>query len=846
MRWIAFLFTFSLTVFIIIAFDTKEFFRRGSPAIGPLLSPFHGFWQNSDPNDPVGQSSQTLKGLSKEVSILYDDRLVPHIFAQNEKDLYFAQGYVSAQLRLWQMDIQTRAAGGFLAEVLGPNLVPYDRFNRRIGMLYAAKAALSQMEEDSTTNAVLQAYTAGVNAYIDQLSPTDYPLEYKLLDFKPSPWTPLKTALLLKYMAWDLTGTTHDFLMSNAVKQYGSAVMADLFPNLAKPAEPIIPDSTRWDFNPEPTPNKPAFLWLPDSLERLYNSYSAPAKPTKPTTPSPTPTVSNWPNRQARTNAMGEIDDYVKGSNNWVISGEKTASGYPILANDPHLGLTMPSIWLEMQLSAPGINVYGVTIPGAPTLIIGYNEHMSWGMTNTGADVLDWYRIHFNGPLKSQYQFGAEWRPTRTEIETIPIRGQAPLLDTVIYTHHGPVVYHRPDSTNRQDVPMDHAMRWAAHDPSNELKTFYLLNRARTYTHFQSALSHYNCPAQNFVYAGADRVIGIKSNGKLPLRWPSQGKFVMDGAEPLNDWRAFIARDQLPAVKQPKRGFVSSANQIPTDSTYPYYLNWDYAPFMRGRRINERLAALENANVDSLRKLQIDNVSLLAQSALPLLLKKLKRESLTAQQWNTLQLLVSWDGAFDANSQAATLFDFWWNTLHQLTWNDDFPPAKMLQPKADRTLVLLWADSTSRWFDDRRTAQRETRADIILKSYQMAHDTLMKRHKSIPQWGKRKKAFIPHIAGDQLKSLGIYDLPVGGHSHAINAMHGSHGPSWRMIVSLGPYVKGYGIYPGGQSGNPASAYYDDGIATWAKGELQELHFFRKASVDSRHVIGRTTLKPNNP
>jgi penicillin amidase len=557
------------------------------PPLGKFLNPATGFWQNAESKHIAVNQTLKLPGLRDKVTISYDEHMIPHIFAQNDHDLYYAQGYITAHDRLWQMDIQTRSASGRLAEVIGPGALAHDRYERRMGMVYGAENTISQMMKDPEMNQVISAYTEGINTYIHQLTIRDYPIEFKLLDYKPEEWKPINCAFLLKLMSETLAGGSDQFAMTNNLKHFGAATVNDLFPDQHFNNEPIIPAGTKWNFKPLPVP-----------------------KPSKGFDAQMTAGI------QPRQKVDGI------GSNNWVVNGSKTASGYPILANDPHLTLSFPSIWYQLQLTSPSVNVNGVSLPGAPCIIIGYNQKVSWGVTNVGADVLDWYQIKFKDASKNEYWYNSRWNKVTRRIETIEIRGQQTEYDTVIYTHHGPVVYEtaaKKDTSAHytRNVPVGDALRWIAHDTSDDIKTFYLLNRSKNYTDYRAALTYFTAPAQNFIFASADNDIAITPNGKFPLKYKDQGKFILDGSDPANDWQGWIPASQNPTVKNPPRGFVSSANQSATDDTYPYYINWQFGSYYRGKRINDRLTAMHGATVDSMRLMQMDDYSILAQDVLP-------------------------------------------------------------------------------------------------------------------------------------------------------------------------------------------------------------------------------------
>ncbi len=781
------------------------------PPLLKFLNPFTGFWQNAEPLSINKYDKLELKGTEKTVNVIFDDRMIPHIFAQNDHDVYFAQGYVTARHRLWQMDFQTRYAAGRLSEVVGEKAIEVDRYQRRMGMVYGAEKSLKGMMADPKSRAMLLAYTDGINAYIHSLSKASYPLEYKLLDFKPEDWSPLKCALLLKQMSAVLAMGSDEFYMTNIMKKFGPAITADLFPDYPFKEDPIIPVGTKWDFNPLPIPK------APDAFTEMITS----------------------------TVKTKQAEDGI-GSNNWAISGSKTASGYPILANDPHLNLTLPSIWYQIQLHAPGLNAYGVSLPGAPGITIGFNEHIAWGVTNVAADVLDFYQIKFKDITHKQYEYNHQWKNTSVRLEKINIRGANAEVDTVFYTHQGPVVYfQKPKKLKMADnVPMGNALRWIAHEESNELMTFYYLNRGKNYKDYRKALTFYTAPAQNFVFASADNDIAITANGKFPLKWKDQGKFILDGSDPKNDWHGWIPAAQNPTVKNPARGFVSSANQSSTDQSYPYYINWSFGSYERGKRINDRLKVIEKATADSIRLMQSDSYSIFAQDILAALLSKIDPATLNATQKEAFNITSKWNKFYDAKEIGASVFELWTKRLFYDIWDDDFTIASipMRYPSRDRTVQLILKDPSSKWFDNINTKAIETLADQVNESFKYACDSLGRRYGPIGErwaWANVKSTNVPHLA--KIPGFGSKTLMIGGGKSTINALSETNGPSWRMVVELGKIPKGHGVYPGGQSGNPGSPFYDNMIDTWASGKLYDLYLMKSSDDLSITSLNHLTI-----
>lgn len=783
------------------------------PALGPFLSPFEGFWQNGEAAAKNPFRQLTLTGLKAQVNIELDDNMVPHIFAQNNHDLYLAQGYMTAYHRLWQMEFYARAAGGRLSEVLGARTVEYDRYNRRMGMVYGAERSLAAMMADPVLKEILEAYAEGVNAFIDQNHARDLPVEYKLLGYKPERWSPLHTMLMFKNMTAMLAGGSDDWAMTQIKQKYGQEVVNDLFPNYPTRESPIIPAGTKWDF----TPLKPITL----------ASAVAP-----------------------KVAGRFELDEKPEGigSNNWAVGGSKSSSGYPILANDPHLQLTLPSIWYQIQLHGPDVNACGVSLPGVPGVTIGFNQDVAWGVTNVDADVMDFYQIKFKDPSMAEYQHGGQWKKTTSRIETIKIKGKADLIDTVFYTHHGPVVYNEGQKPFKKQVPNGYAMRWIGHDAYKDLYTFHLLNRAKNHADYRKALSFYGAPAQNFIYADRHRDIAISANGKYPLKAKEQGKFVMDGTDPANDWNGWIPAEHNPHVKNPPRGFVSSANQSSTDPTYPYYINWRFAPAERGIRINQRLANMQGATLDSLRILQNDNYNVAAEYILPTLLRSVNIKDLRGDQLLAYNAVETWNYDNGINAVGASIFENWLDLLGAAVWEDEFArdgdKNSLRYPTRDRLYTMMLKQPTAKWFDNVATKDKiETMSDDVTLSFKNTIDSLTKWQGPFDAktwaWNKTKSTDIKHLA--QLPAFSRMDIVNGGGRGCINATTQQNGPSWRMVVALGENVKAYGLYPGGQSGNPSSKYYDNMINKWAKGELNELIYMKTKDDKSAKIIGSWKL-----
>ncbi len=814
MRIIPFIATAAITSGLVVLLNTTLLL----PApLGKLLSPQHGIWQNAESANEKFNAELKFPRLNGKVDVYFDERLVPHIFAEQENDAYFVQGYLHAKFRLWQMEFQTHAAGGRLSEILGnkdERILNFDRNMRRLGMVYAAEIAEQEAAKDPQMKAAGDAYTAGVNAYIETLTESQLPIEYKLIGYKPEKWTNLKTALFLKYMCLDLAGHDDDFEMTNAKSFFTAADFAALFPAIQDSLDPIIPRGT-------PFEKQKVFPIAPVTADSVYlnNKDIVYAEELKP--------------------------DRDNGSNNWAVSGTKTQSGAPILCNDPHLGLNLPSLWYEMQISTPSFNAYGATFPGAPCVIIGFNDSCAFGFTNGGRDVRDYYEIKFKDDKRETYLFNGEWKKTSWRIDTIKIKGKKDFIDSVAYVQLGndlcPVMYDKAYTGGRNTNNKNYAVRWKAHDASNELKIFNMLNHAKNYADYQAAVTNLHTPGQNCAFACKNGDIAIRTQGDWPAKWKGQGDYVMPGSDTGYLWQGMIPQDEVPYQYNPERGFISSANQKPVDETYPYYMGRNY-PEYRGITINKRLTAMSKITVDDMKALQTDNYNVLAEMIMPLIIKNLKTDGFRTEEKKYLNVLLNWDLKNDPGSKGATIFELLWKNIQDTIYSDEFANApKVIQHPFESTLAEgLLKDSAYKFADNINTPLVETVADAITAAFKktavIAGDAEIKGKL---EWDKFKGTTIVNLA--RLAPFSRPNLPIGGGVHNINAAKDVHGPSWRMIVHLTKETEAYGIYPGGQNGNPGSKYYDTFVDEWAAGKYYKLWVMKKGEEKDTRVKGKMSF-----
>lgn len=792
-----------ISLFIIVNALSRQMFMV--PPLGKLLDPFIGAVQNGH-NDRLNSRflNITKQQLHDEVSIFFDDRKVPHIYARNQQDLYFAQGYITAYYRLWQMDFLSRVSGGRLSEIITDDKVlESDRKKRRTGILGAAEASLKYIERDTLTNRILTAYTSGVNAFIEELGDKDIPLEFKLMDYKPEPWSKLKSVLIMKYVAEMLTGHDEDLFLSKMMLSLGEERFSMLFP----------------DYHPQVSP--------------IVTGYKSSSKAEKITRPD----YLNYSFLSSKRELTEDAYNPALGSNSWVVSGNKTKSGNPILANDPHLNLSFPSIWLEMQLSSAETNVYGVSIPGTPSVIVGFNENIAWGITNGADDVKDWYKLKISNDRK-KYLLDGQWKDLKVKVEEIGRKNQASFYDTVYTSVHGPIP-NDPNFNKSEPELTDYALKWGLHTPSNEFKAIIKLNQAKDYKQFLAALKDFKNPVQNFTFAGKDKTIAVIHQGNMAIKKSFQGKFLMDGTKSYAE--RFIPQDSLPQQLNPVAGYIVSANQHPTAAGFPYYVNGYYSD-NRSNRINALLAKANDFDVVKMQQMQLDNINFFAHEAAPLLIHYMRNTKLSQEDKKRLDLFKSWDGSYTRASENAVFYELWWKYVKDLTWDElkEYTNAPTL-PNDYILLDMISAHPDNVYFDKIETSKKENAENIITEAYTSAmKDFRQLQEFNVTRWGDHHNVLIKHLAS--ISAFSIKDLSSDGHPQAINAIGSNWGPSWRMIVELGEKPVAYGILPGGESGNIGSPFYKTSVDDWHKGKYYRIQFYSAIEEAKKNTTTTWLLK----
>ncbi len=772
------------------------------PPIGPLLDPVHGAWGTARSAELPEKSHGTIPGLTGTVDVRYDDRGVPHIFAISDGDATRALGYVVARDRLFQLEMQARAGAGRLTEIVGPLALPLDREMRQLGLPDAARRKLATLPPGEL--AMLQAFADGANAWIDSHR-SEIPLEYLLLGRKPERWSPINSLQLLGRMGYTLAHSDLESLHSEAVTLVGQSAADALYPVQSPIQEPLQPNGQR----------SPRFADL-----RL---------------PSP---------ERATARSSSRVDESdpgfdALGSDNWAVAPVRTAAGHALLAGDQHLDLTLPAIWYEVQMSVAGsLDAYGVTIPGAASIVLGFNRDIAWTATNTEADVLDHYaEVVDDQENPTRYQVDGAWRPLRVEIERyLGPRGRLIATDTQRFTHRGPL--------NRRAHGWE-STRWTVLEAGDESLSLNGGMRAKNVAGYFDSMAGFRAPAQNFLVADREGAIAIRSTGRIPLRPGGRGDVMQQGDQSANDWTGDWKLTELPQSIRPAQGYLASANQQPIDPLVdPRYLaaNW-LAPW-RAIRINQLLRSDSLVTPDAMRRFQTDPGSPMADWFVPAFLAAGRKHSNNPSIRRATELLAQWDRRYTLDNTRAVLFEAAMRQLPKLLWDE---LGGNIAPPSSSVTAMLLRDSASVWWDDRRTEQVEDRDRLLARALDDGLQEVLKSRGEPDaggwRWDRIRYANIYHLL--QIPSLSALRVPVQGGQSTLNPSsgRGTFGPSWRMVVELGTEVKAWGTYPGGQSGNPASSRYLTGLAKWRDGELDSLRFPRRATELGVHQVSVLTLSP---
>ena len=755
-------------------------------------------------------SGQVLvSGLKAEVEIMRDSYGVPHIYAHNEPDLYFAQGYAMAQDRFWQMEFQRRLGQGRLAEIFGEELLETDRFFRLLGA-----AGVNQQIPDEPAF-ITDAFAKGVNAYLETHSDR-LPIEFKLLRYRPERWAPDDYLAVSKVINWGLSqGWRVDLTAGRVLEKVGETRFKEAFPFWPADSPVIIPQESKMVSKLSAT-----LINTLRRVEKLAN-VSVPAA-----------------------------------SNNWVIAGSKSASGKPILANDPHLMLTNPSVWWEAHMVCPTINVSGFTIAGIPGLPLGHNQHVAWAVTNVMVDDADFFIEKTNPDNPRQYLYKDRWEDMKVVKETIRIKDREPVDIEISLTRHGPVLTGIEEGKEHRVI----SAKWAFSDGLQSAKTFYLLAKATNVNEVVDALKYWELPGQNIVFADTGGNIGYWCCATVPIRLKGDGFLPVPGWNGEYDWQGYVAFENRPHLINPERGYIATANNKVTTKDYPHFISHYWEPTDRITRIQQLLNTSQKLSVDDMKRMQQDIYCVLASKLTPKIVRALAEISSDAHIQKAREMLAKWDFNMEKDSVAACLFEMTFRNMLDNIFKDElgdelfqqYLKTSVFPPRAVEALV---EKGDSLWFDDVNTPQVETMGEIIARSVQQAIEQLKAESgddMSRWAWGSIHTLTFEHPLGrkkplDRLFNIGPF--PVGGNRLTINMKHYPYekpyravlGPSYRMVVDFSDMSVANHVLPTGESGQLGSEHYKDQLDLYLNAKYHSAWLERRDI--EKHAKGSLFLKP---
>jgi penicillin amidase len=792
---------------------------------------------------PLTSGTVTLPGLSAAVEVRRDAWGVPHLIAETAEDLFAAQGYVHAQDRFWEMDFRRHVTAGRLSELFGEGQVATDAFIRTLGWRRIAEAELELLDAD--TIGYLAAYARGVNAYLAERSGSGLSLEYAVLGlqnggYQPEPWTPADSVAWLKAMAWDLRGNM-DVEVERVLlaSRLSDEQVEDLFPPYPYDRHPVIVADS--DAGPaaggDPAREAPPRAALDGLAERLASV-------------------------QRLADGLPELlgTGAGIGSNAFAVDGSRTASGLPLLANDPHLGPSLPGIWHQVGLHCRNVSeacpfdVAGFSFSGLPGVVIGHTDRIAWGFTNLNPDVTDLFLEDVQG---DRYRSGSRWLPLEERTETIRVSGGEPVTIRVRSTHHGPLVSDvsaqmaelgaAAPLPGGSEVPASRAapdvsLAWTALQPGRTADAIFLMNAAGSFDEFRLAARAFEVPAQNMVYADVDGHIGYQAPGKVPIRGAGDGDWPAPGWDPAYDWTGYVPFEELPWVLDPPSGYVVTANNAVVDGDFDVFLTDDWDRGYRAARIVERLESAGTLDAAGMLSIAYDQHGPLADLLLPALDALRTDASAPAQVRDALAVLDGWDGTQPPGSTAAAVVNAVWRHLLARTFHDELgflAEAEMLPNGADRWLEVvrdLLADADAAWWDDVTTpAQREGRDAVLAAAVDDALAELRTELGDDPaswRWGRlhllelRNATFGESGIGpiEWLFNRGPWE--IGGGEDVVDATGWTAPagyavdwvPSMRMVVDLADLDASRYVNLTGVSGHAFHDHYDDQTDLWARGE----------------------------
>lgn len=804
------------------------------PPLGSVLNPGTGVWTSASAARPLQSETLHFAGLQQLVTVIFEADGTPHIQAANDNDLFWTIGYLHAHFRLTQMDLMRRQGEGLLSQILGPEALSSDEFQVMLGLDRAAQRDWQAIQANAPIRSAMLAYTAGVNAWINQAEQSNsLPFMFKLLNYRPQAWTPVDTLVIQGVMTQEMDFSTSPLDYAMMVKSLGYDRTMQWFP--------VLPTDAQHPYDTGPYTKAASLTPLPSQLTL----------------------------NQSAIQSIAGIDQQIRAlpnalrdgsaSNNWAVNGPLTASGKALMAGDPHLHLTLPSIWYQLDASSPDYTFSGVSIPGVPLILIGHNQHISWSLTDVQNASTFYYVEKTDRAHPRQYYWNGSWQQMQHMVYNIPVKGRATVRQDVYLTVHGPIFPADQEGITNETIAVD----WMGALPSTDSEALMNVLQASNFSQFHEALSMWTAPTLNFVYADDQGNIGMISPGYYPIvksgaPWlplPGTGEADIAGSIPYN---------AVPQVYDPPSHMVITANQRPVGNNYPYYIGTTWNDFDNGYRANEIAAEMSGKSqltVQDMESIQNSTHDYLAGLIVPKLLKTLQGNALSGNAQEAETLLSSWNGNMDVNSPAASIwwtfwtryltdtFEPWWQAKHvPVTKNPDLAVGTG-QTSLDEDLeTWTLSDPTNAAFSLPNGTQREASA-VMLQAFQESVTELGKALGNNPdqwQWGKLHTREIASLLGADALSYG--PRASGGDEWTPNAAGGGqisatnpalspaeHGPSWRIIMDWGS-GQAEGTYPGGQDENPASPWYENQISHWWNGQYYPMIDAATARTQSGSVI----------
>ena len=778
-------------------------------ALTALLSTAALLWLRT--SLPVYSGVQTLKGLHGDVDVVFDRHAIPHIRATAPQDAYRALGFVHAQDRLFQMDFMRRLGAGRLSEVVGRPTYRLDRAMRTLGLYRLAQETYNRLPED--TQSALDAYAEGVNAFLATRSGT-LPPEFVMLRYAPEEWKPADSLVWGRLMAMQLTGNWRTEALRAALsKRLSPEQISDLWPKSTIDVPPTL-----------------ATARIPDFANIMHNLLDG---------------LPAWLRQ-------------ISASNSWVVSGNRTATGKPLMANDPHLGFRAPGLWYLARVEAPGLNVTGATAPGVPFHILGHNGHIAWSFTTTDSDTQDLYLERRTRGNQDTYDTPAGPRKYAIRMEEIVVRDQPRETVKIRASRHGPIISDvyprlRQSTAERYDVALA-----AAGLRADDLTPLALmrLNRAKNWDEFTGALQSFHAPQQNISYADGDGNIGMYAPGRVPVRNTGEGKVPSPGWTGTHGWRGFVPYDALPRAFNPVSGAAINANHRLVPRSYPWFLTDDWSAPYRAKRLHELLDVDERHSATSFARIQNDVLSLAATQLTPLFLRHLRPQTGIAGE--IADMIAVWDGTMSRERSEPLIFSTWLAEINKAMYADELGP--LFEGYYGQRPLAIEHMLTRRqtWCDDVGTRAAETCDDIVTRSFETAISALSEKYGNDHErwlWGKAHQATFAHpIFGriPVLRHLSDIRIDSGGGAYTVNRAQprltdpqnpfaSIHGPGYRAIYDLSDLNASLFATATGQSGNMLSAYYDDNIEAWRDGQYIKIPKSREDALQG--AIGVLTLTP---